>query len=233
MKVYGDADFPRSALGDLNISPVAIFKDLFQTFSRLNFTFQSNRPYAIRGLESRLHRELQCEGIFGIVAGKSEYIGQSLLWRRAAASAVPRANFRKRAGRPPSWSWLAYAGEIGYLDIRQGEVEWDAQISIVDSSRSGTHGKTYLDCRLSAPAWKFREENILEACYDYPDSTIHDDLKCVIVGRGLEANGTPSTYYLLLVAKIGAGHPWVRLGVAIAKGKGLVLEDSREVLRIA
>ncbi|KAI9150887.1 Serine/threonine-protein kinase Nek1 [Paramyrothecium foliicola] len=192
-ELYGSPDFPKSALERFKTPPVTLFKDLFQTFSQLTFNCQSDRPYAINGLEARLHQELKCEGRYGILSGNAEYLGQSLLWRRATTTNLPSINFGQDREVPPSWSWLTHAGEIGYLDIRQGEVEWDPQIVMLPEKACGSLNKFTSGYRLSALAWSFHTKNILEACYDQPGSAGRDTMKCVIVGRSLEADKAPKS----------------------------------------
>lgn len=225
--IYGDPDFPISVMAKTRLSPISIFKDLYKTFSRLEFTRVSDRPLAIRGLERRLFRELGCEGRHGILFRGQVPLGHSLLWRRATEIGMRRIEPPPGSIHPPpSWSWMAYTGEISYLDIRLDEVDWDQSLS---SNQDGEGNLT----ALSVSGWDFDQGEIREVCYDRPQDAIREGQKCVIMGRSKRANTTPATFPLLLIAASENEGTWMRFGVALAEekasGNGLSLSNRLHV----
>ncbi|CAH0054818.1 unnamed protein product [Clonostachys solani] len=227
--LYGSPDFPKSFLAKTKISPVSIFKDLYKTYSRLQFSNWADRPIAILGLEHRLSRETGCKSRHGIVLGKPEYLGQSLMWRAATETGMCTIKFPSQR-QPPSWSWMAYTGEISYLDLRPGEVEWESSISMIgtESSANECSGESSTSSSLSAQCLDFNRENLAEACYDGPEDAAREDQKCVIVGRSPGSDDAQSTFYLLLIARGGPGNIYLRIGVALAESKALSLRVSPE-----
>lgn len=213
--IYGDPDFPISVMAKTKISPISIFQDLYKTFSRLEFTRVSDRPLAIQGLERRLFRELGCEGQHGILTSDPLYLAHSLLWRRATEVGMHRTPIEPSPDsvQPPSWSWMAYTGEISYVDIRFGEVDWE----MLSSDRDGEGNLT----ALSVSGWDFDQGEIREACYDRPQDAMRKGQKCVIVGRSKTRPEIRATFHLLLIAESEKEGVWMRIGVALAEEKAL------------
>jgi hypothetical protein len=107
----------------------AMFRDLFVRYSRLELTERSDRPVAISGLEYRLEDLHRTRSLYGIVR---RYLGESLLWQRSQDKWMePLFDFRDKVSfwcikgqRVPSWSWMAYTGEIGYISIPTDGLRW-------------------------------------------------------------------------------------------------------------
>lgn len=210
--------------------PIAFFKALYQHYSQLEFSRPTDRPLGIASLEQRLLRQLDSTGGHGIVAGKPEYLGPSLLWRRAAKDHLRPIAFPPDNEQPPSWSWMAYTGRIGYFDIRDSEVIWDDRIWIERCVY--VSAKPYQAVWLSAQSWEFNQDKIKAACYDRPDQARHGGQRCVVIGRSSKDINTQTAYYLLLVTKTAPEDAWSRFGVALGEGPDLILENTCRDIKI-
>ncbi|KAH8685794.1 heterokaryon incompatibility protein-domain-containing protein, partial [Tricladium varicosporioides] len=122
----GDPDFPKS----LGLRPaqdkVKLFQYLFTRYSQLGLTQHTDKPLAIAGLEKRLAESFETECKYGIF---EKFLPRSLLWLRAGSMRMNRilyGNDRK----VPSWSWMAYDGEIQYLEVESSEVEWNEGVKL-------------------------------------------------------------------------------------------------------
>jgi hypothetical protein len=107
------------------------FQNLYKTYSSLGLTNQYDRPIAVDGLENRLLNAFKAQGGFGVFdsqGGPVEggLLRRSLLWYRPADKVLTRINYPSSsiAVVPPSWSWMAYMGEIDYLRLEFGKVDW-------------------------------------------------------------------------------------------------------------
>ncbi|GAB1316952.1 hypothetical protein MFIFM68171_07162 [Madurella fahalii] len=124
----GDPDFP-DALGVMrNKGQVELFQYLFTTYTGLGITEITDRPIAIAGLEERLAEVLDRSNVVHGVFEK--FLHRSLLWRRH--SGIPKMlRIRFRNGcRVPSWSWMAYDGEIENMPVPFSAVEWSRTIKL-------------------------------------------------------------------------------------------------------
>jgi hypothetical protein len=124
--LLGDSSFPDSVESRSNQNRVYLLQSIFKTYTKLAFTNLTDRSVAISGLESRFARAFGTEGSYGIF---QRYLHRSTLWQRSGDK-------MKRIKPPPdlpewkvpSWSWMAYEGEISYMDIPFEEVEWSDAI---------------------------------------------------------------------------------------------------------
>ncbi len=88
----------------------------------------------------------EAAGAAATVAGSSQGLGllrRSLLWFRppSAASLVRIGRGGAGGGMPvqvPSWSWMAYMGEIDYLALKFGSIDWEDLRSPWSSSSSSS-----------------------------------------------------------------------------------------------
>ncbi|KAI1124586.1 hypothetical protein F5Y10DRAFT_280061 [Nemania abortiva] len=120
----GDHDFPRSALAYFKNERIQLIQYLYTTFSKLQVTKQTDRSVAILGLQERIGRTLETRVDYGIV---ERYLHRSMLWCAGIAGTLSPIQYP--VDRPvPSWSWMAYSGEIGYLEIPFGKVEWTSDL---------------------------------------------------------------------------------------------------------
>ena len=116
------SDFPWTDAIDPPKSESATLQDVFAHYSRLHLTVKADRPVAIAGIERRLQDAYETRSYYGIF--QKNFI-ESLLWKRAPNNWLePLIDFTGKVRnwtvsgyRVPSWSWMAYTGEIGYVEI--------------------------------------------------------------------------------------------------------------------
>ena len=83
---------------------IELFQDLYERYSRLTLSFPSDRPIAIKGLESRLIDTFGTTGGYGVF---DKYLHRCLLWQRAGKALKHIEAFRG-GNLVRSWSWMAY-----------------------------------------------------------------------------------------------------------------------------
>ena len=176
-------------------------------FCRLEFSRNTDKPFAISGLEQRLTQELSDAsgaGIFG------QHKGRLLLWVRAdKLERLERIRF-KTAGRkphtPPSWSFMAHMGAIQYIEVPGKIVNWTE----LDLRLTGTAETSWLYAEkpivFYAPALDFKiglaPENQVSITYDDPKER-RDGHKCVILGT----TTSNTSHYILVLRPIQRGAP--------------------------
>ncbi|KAK5657551.1 hypothetical protein OQA88_3124 [Cercophora sp. LCS_1] len=149
--LLGDPDFPRSMnLRATARDRVALFQHLFGLYSRLGITVPTDRALAIAGMEERLAGVLKTRVSYGVF---ERYLHRGLLWqrrrrRRRRSSGggdgdgdVTRTKTSGKIAYPedrpvPSWSWMAYEGEIQYLEIDTDLIEWDRDLRLAEDGRA-------------------------------------------------------------------------------------------------
>jgi hypothetical protein len=142
-------------------------ESVFEKYSRSGLTESTDRSTAISGLEKRFARAFESDGDYGILQC---YLHRCLLWQRSGDEKMKRISYPTNR-TPPSWSWMAYEGEISYMDIPFYQVEWSNAVH----------------CRLElkAVARKFSlnemESRLLK--FDEDDQRDIGRLRCIVIGR--------------------------------------------------
>jgi hypothetical protein len=151
----GDPNFPRIIMSATQGEKIIRFQNLYKTYSGLAFTNACDRPIAVDGIQSRLLAAFGTPGGFGVfdedaLMTATPALGQkprgllrrSLLWYRP-----PSENALVRIAFPPipstlvpSWSWMAYIGEIKFLKPGFGNVEWKYLRSPWSAAKGGEPG---------------------------------------------------------------------------------------------
>lgn len=212
----GDANFPHSIPDYVRGKKIKLYQDLYERYSRLALSYPTDRPVAIRGLETRLLLVLNTKGGYGVF---DIFFPRGLLWQRDGAR-IERIDFSSKGNvvqKPvPSWSWMAYAGPIRYMNVPGGETQWNRDI--VSPWKNDVDDGDKDSMELRAPV---RDITVLDrgarAFLDNPGSTFDRPFKCVIVGSSESSNrGKGQTYYALIVTPVGTGEENVyeRAGVA-------------------
>jgi hypothetical protein len=219
----GDANFPNAAEKYVKGMRIELFQDLYERYSRLALTFPSDRPIAIKGLETRLLDTFGTTGGYGIF---DIYLHRCLLWQRADKALKHMESFR--GGSPvPSWSWMAYVGHIRYMDVPFGQASWCedimspfakvGQLDVLNGRQYDREGKG-IDTpvpELEAPVRKIRNTHGALLILDDPGQTFTQSLQCVVVGN---SKTEPLKHYVLLVqvsSTLDEGHVYERVGVGI------------------
>ena len=210
--LLSDADFPHSILQHFKGGRIRLFQILFERYSKLAFTKSTDRSVAISGLEKRLARIFGTQGGYGIFKC---FLQRSLIWHRVRDKKMTRIRYPAKR-KVPSWSWMAYDGEISYMDIPFGEVEWND--NIYSSFPDEHHGKSpchrkKTTIRLRAVVQEFaidgagnKEEFLV---FDEQNITDIKALKCVIIGKQkLAVSSNKEKHYVLILTPRRSKEVW-------------------------
>lgn len=164
---------------------IRLFQHLFTRYSQLGLTVPTDKPVAIAGLEQRLAETMQTPGRHGVT---EKYLHRGLLWQRAGAGRLRRIRYGRGRG-VPSWSWMAYDGQIEYMDIEFGSAEWNRELWLQDNAlktkvyrfKGGESG--WQNCGIHVAQDTIKDPNIGWVKYDEEARTDIRNLRCVIVGR--------------------------------------------------
>lgn len=182
-----------------------LYQDLYERYSKLALSYATDRPVAIRGLETRLLKVLDTRGGYGVF---DIYLRRGLLWQRDQASLERIDCSAKEEQEPvPSWSWMAYAGDIRYMNVPLGEVDWDQWDQDIASPWKEVKDdkKTSLELEVLVRDIKVVEPGA-RVFLDEPRRIFDRSFKCVIVGSSKVSNkGKGQTYYALIVTPLGPG----------------------------
>jgi hypothetical protein len=148
-----------------------------------------------------------------------------LLWKRKLAR-LERIDFPKIDGddtirKPvPSWSWMAYAGPIEYMNLN---ADWDEGKHDITSpwkyDKSGGGNDAALELRGLVREMAHLPPGA-QVFIDDPNQTVHGSLKCVVVGSSkMSHQGGSQKYYVLIVTPLNAeeSNIYERAGVAFLR----------------
>ena len=229
------------------------FQHLYKTYSSLAFTNPSDRPIAVEGIQSRLFKIFEARGGYGIFdehenKGKPKsslraLLRRSLLWWRLVETELTRIKF-PAARKVPTWSWMAYLGEIDFLRLEFGGIDWmdlktpwsksESWTVPMDRHRGG-HLSLTGNVRDIRDGWKSPEDGMLR--YDIPseiEGTAKNGVGCVVLGieKG-ECSLASKMHYLLLVRPLqnmpntGQGSKaYERVGAGHLRGQWISSEKS-------
>ncbi|EXK29255.1 serine/threonine protein kinase [Fusarium oxysporum f. sp. melonis 26406] len=212
--LFADSDFPRAILKYYKGGRITLFQNLYEKYSRLNFSYTSDRPVAILGLEKHLSSVLQTRGEFGVF---EQYLARSLLWSRPENIFLNSITFQDDY-HVPSWSWMAYEGPITYANIPFDEVEWSTDCLLRSGEETGTNSKRTV---LKAVARDLKLDKL-----DMHDRVKLDEgsgfelsnLRGVVLGKDKKRESRVQVYYVLLVSlsedEAEQAKVYVRVGVA-------------------
>ncbi|KAI3390842.1 hypothetical protein diail_8545 [Diaporthe ilicicola] len=220
----GDSRFPEVGMRSTHGGKIRLFQDLYSKYSRLELSYDADRPVAIAGIEKHLISSFDVRGGFGVLDdGHRGLLWRSLLWQRAQdpANVLKRIEFEKLKGvaiaiiPPPSWSWMAHKGSIDYLDLPFNEVEWEEDDirsrwsggTRKSWSYSGDYSTCPLELTVHGRSFDLQAARVSESASIVLDDPGRTDelapfLKCVVLGRlkGQEKESRNArTHYVLLV----------------------------------
>jgi hypothetical protein len=238
--LLGDANFPYSSVHLAEAMKIKHCQDLNQRYSKLALTYNTDRPIAIRGLETRLRRALNTDGGYGVF---DVYLRRGLLWKRRQTrlERIPFPNERKDEANVhefvPSWSWMASAGEIEYMDIPFEGVDWDQWDQDIVSPWKNVRDGNLASFELHVLARNIADPQPAGAriFLDDPSRSYGQPFKCVIVGSSKASNqGGSETYYVLIVAPLlpGENHVYERAGVAFLHKRQILWDNAETKARI-
>lgn len=253
----GDPNFPAVAIAANRGGKIRLYQSLYTRYSRLDFSNFQDRPVAIAGLEQRLISRLGLRGGFGMLddAGPG-LLRRSLLWRRAEDEAELNVidfssgnDGSSSLDSPPTWSWMAYRGAIGYLDIPFDQVVWETKDVESPWSTSGLGTWSYSrdisaePRKLKVVARDFDSAGAAAALatgtayiiIDMPSQFLLQDhsLKCVVLGRLRSGAGDviKDTRHFVMLVKPTAGpeanfRAYFRVGVGYMPGSVIRFEET-------
>lgn len=265
----GDPRFPSKAMLDPSRAlKIEYFQGLYKQYSRLDFTRHEDRPFAIAGLERRLRDAFSTQGGFGIFDdGDRKQIDnglfhRSLLWKRGEDDLLemgidgkePKVEWlepidfpSERNIRVPSWSWMAYKGEIDYMDPPYGTADWETK-EIIPPWTQGRKASSYpppadRDIALQVIVRDFNvagsKPGEAKVVYDRERTMASDGRRaqCVVVARSKEPKDEKlKNYFVLLVTAMqvsGAGPKlYKRAGVGVMLGRFVALEGEGSAARV-
>ncbi|PNP81135.1 hypothetical protein FNYG_05602 [Fusarium nygamai] len=212
--LFADSDFPKAILKYYKGGRITLFQNLYEKYSRLNFSYNSDRPVAILGLEKHLSTVLQTRGEFGVF---EQYLARSLLWSRPEDIFLKSITFQDDH-RVPSWSWMAYEGPITYANIPFDKVEWSTDCLLQSGEETDTDSNRTV---LKAVARDIKLDKL-----DMQDRVKLDEgpgfepssLRGIVLGKDKKRESRAQVHYVLLVT-LSADEPeqakvYVRVGVA-------------------
>ncbi|KAF5652004.1 serine threonine kinase [Fusarium sp. NRRL 25303] len=210
--LFADSDFPKAILKYYKGGRITLFQNLYEKYSRLNFSYNSDRPVAILGLEKHLSTVLQTRSEFGVF---EQYLARSLLWSRPENIFLNSITFQD-GYHVPSWSWMAYDGPITYANIPFDKVEWSTDCSLREET--GTKAKRTV---LKAVARSLRLDKLdIQDRVKLDEGSVFEpsDLRAVVLGKDKKRESRVRVHYVLLVA-LSEDEPeqtkvYVRVGVA-------------------
>lgn len=219
-----DPQFPKSILSHAHASRIYLFQSIYKQYSRLALTNSADRSIAISGLEKRLANALDTTGNYGTFQC---YLHRSLLWQRSDnCSTMKRISYPK--GREmPSWSWMAYKGEIEYLKL--------PHVLKLSKTVRWTRSWKGVGVQLRALARTFSlnadEEQLLRL--DEECNWDLRSLRCVIIGRITDGrfpddcNDPGQGHYVLVVRPVDLRKSvYERVGVGLIKRKHISFRRS-------
>lgn len=221
----GDSNFPSSLLEHGAGNGFELYQDLYVRYSRLALSHITDRPVAIRGLETRLLSVLRTAGGYAVFEND---LCRGLLWQREEAS-IDCINFSSipaAQGPVPSWSWMAHAGPIRYMDVplkwvsRDDEIisPWKTGGGAGGGAGGGSSSETVTAIELRCLVRDMHDiEPGVQVFLDNPGRTFGSSFKCVVLGSSTTPRGSDK-YYALIVVPAGVGdgkeNIYARAGVA-------------------
>lgn len=171
------------------------------------------------------------------------------MWQPAQNASLEKIAYEDER-MPPSWSWMAYHGQIKYLQLEFGEVEWDHSVQFIDDkpSDSGTSSESHgyvLEARVRRlPDCKFNSEGVVlddadkevgRVYFDTQPGSFLSEVVCAIMGRETRDDGSQRKYHVLFLAEgaiqLGRG-TFRRVGMGLIQQRSLFLGDQEDTARI-
>ncbi|CAH0033252.1 unnamed protein product [Clonostachys rhizophaga] len=128
----GDPHFPSVALKYHRGGKQVLIQDLYERYSRLSFTYPTDRAVAILGLQQRLGRAFRTKAAYGLLEA---YVARGLLWMRDQKHDLKK--IVPAVGKPiPSWSWFSQEGSIRYMKLEFERVSWSDNVDFQSPFRT-------------------------------------------------------------------------------------------------
>ncbi|KAJ4295516.1 hypothetical protein N0V90_007529 [Kalmusia sp. IMI 367209] len=221
-----DPDFPYRLLQAGQQRTVKAIQSLSAEYSTRGLTYNTDRFAAISGLENRIARAKRCEARFGIF---QTCLHRSLLWQKSGESSMDRIEYKTQI--VPSWSWMAYDGQIQFMDVPFHEVYWVRSLRFNKRYKYRWLKKTwkcalvtvisfFQNCSLEQRGASYAildsgntERGWIQ--YDIEVNARLDAKECVVLGRQQisESDVRKWEYYILVVRLTDVDNEYERVGV--------------------
>jgi hypothetical protein len=202
-----DPEFPHSIKRRSRAAQIELFQTLFADYSNLGLTQETDRPVAIDSLAMVLAKVFDTDVRYGIF---KRDLHRSLLWQ--PSQNIPMRRISYEVGQaPPSWSWMAYHGQIEYLEIR--DVEWDRSVQFAEDKASNAASnpedggyaleaqvRRLQDCEIK-PEGDQKDNEVQHLCFDTQPGKVSTEVRCAIMGRETRGEDGKRKYYVLFVTE--------------------------------
>ncbi|RSL61416.1 hypothetical protein CEP51_013637 [Fusarium floridanum] len=231
--LFSDTLFPRSIMRYTKSNRIRFFQYLFETYSTLDLTTETDRPVAIEGLLKRLGAELNTPTQYGII---KRFLNRSLLWRRSADTKLKLIKGLE-AQNVPSWSWLRYAGQISYLSVPFYSVSWSNAVKSFPDNDGDAHAdpNPELGPKFSAFVRTFSPGAQCQGLlFDETERTDIHTLRCVVLGR-IGDESSEQQHYILAVAPVHVRDDvdlYERVGVGSIQRRDIDFKSGRQLVWI-
>lgn len=213
---------------------IELFQSLYERYSNLSLSYDEDRPVAIRGLEKRLTKTLKTTGEYGVF---DCYLHRSLLWT-SSGNTLKRIEF-PRDKAVPSWSWMAYTGGIGYMNVPFGEVSWAEDIKspfqFQKEIEPGNDERNQKPYKIVAPAWRLTGRLMHGLILDDPNQKFDEAIRCVILGSEKASLASQTQkHYVLAVSAVSGEEDGIykRIGVGVLEEDQIVRDVPADLIRI-
>lgn len=152
---------------------------------------------------------------------------RGLLWHRHhGRPTLERIRFEKSV-QIPSWSWMAFDGEIRYMNAPMGRVVWNKDVVCpfeVPNIKGSIPFEAQHPTEFQAPVRILEGERPRWLIQDEPSRNLDRPLKCVVVGSDKADNNKPQQHYAIMLSSVrenGIHQFYERAGVAYLTEKEL------------
>ncbi|KAJ3533867.1 hypothetical protein NM208_g7792 [Fusarium decemcellulare] len=231
----GDPQFPQLLMKKADKGAKILgYQGICKHYCQLGLSHDTDRPWAIKGLQERFLRTLKFDGKidggFGVFCEdqangrRRGWLRRGLLWRRAEdVEALSRIDFS--SGRVntkiPSWSWMAFTGGIDFISAEFGGTEWEPVQTQWDAGPTRTSEGV-----LGAMAKDYKADGQgVTIFFDCPNASDQSASKCVVLGKekNMISDGHKMHYVLLVQPKPASSEGvhlvYERVGAGILPGK--------------
>ncbi len=256
MSFQSDPEFPSSIEFRYESAQVELFQSLFTNYSKFGITNPTDRPVAINSLAMALAKSLKTNVRYGIF---ESFLHRSLLWRPAQNTLTQISYPASKA--PPSWSWMAYHGQIQYLQIPYGNVEWDKRVRLVnveasDAANSPENNGYVLEIRVRRLRnYNIKPEGVKRVIYNEEDNEVgqlwvdtepevwvdtepevwvdtEPEVWCAIIGREAEVEDGNRKYYVLFVTECATQLKFRRVGMGSIQQRFILFNGQGDMAQI-
>ncbi|KAL7940981.1 heterokaryon incompatibility domain-containing protein [Trichoderma barbatum] len=118
------SNFPTSGLKYCKDDHIRLIQHPYRVYGKLHLTKATDRPKAILGLQNQLASTDESRASHGLY---ERYLERTLLWQAEVPGSLTRISDEKSTS-VPSWSCMAFTGEIKYMDIPFNQVNWTGNL---------------------------------------------------------------------------------------------------------